>query len=211
MAIKYEDLYKLWSKHEIMRHKKGNLWVPDADMYQGMIDMCAQAKEMREHIGVVLEIGSYMGESMYLMCREIKPKLFISVDPYYNEELGEMWKSEEEFIQIENACNKTIEYVRQEYGTQVIKVRGTSDDALKIINTLEIPIDMIYIDGAHDYINVLNDLRNAKEITWKEGAILSGHDYVLQDIKDALEKVGIMDDMVYHFDDDSWMTKELMV
>lgn len=210
MAIKYEDLYKLWSKHEIMRHKKGNLWVPDADMYQGMIDMCTQAKDMRDNIDVVLEIGSYMGESMYLMCRELKPKLFISVDPYYNEDLGEMWKSEEEFIQIENACNKTIEYVRQEYGTQVIKVRGTSDDALNIINTLEIPIDMIYIDGAHDYINVLNDLRNAKEIIWKEGAVLAGHDYVLQDIKDALEKVGLMNDMVYHFNDDSWMAKELM-
>ena len=168
MAIKYEDLCKLWSKHEVMRNKGGNLWVPDDNMYQGMIDLCTKAKERKNNtLDTILEIGSFMGESMYLMCKELKPKIFISVDPYYNEEIGVMWKSEEEFIQIENACNKVIDYVKQEYGTIVLKIRGTSDDAVKIINELRICIDMIYIDGAHDYINVLNDLRNAKEIIWK--------------------------------------------
>ena len=210
MAIKYEDLYKLWSKHEIMRHKKGNLWVPDGDMYQGMVDMCTKAKEMRDDIDVVLEIGSYMGESMYIMCKELKPKLFISVDPYYNEELGSTWKSEEEFMEIENACNKVIEYVKQEYGTLVIKIRGTSDDALEIINSYIGIVNLIYIDGAHDYINILNDLRNTYKLDYKKDAVLAGHDYVLQDCKDALEKVGLTDDKVYHFADDSWMVKELM-
>jgi hypothetical protein len=210
MAIKYEDLYKLWSKHEVMRNKGGNLWVPDGNMYQGMIDMCAKAKEINPEIETILEIGSFMGESMYLMCKELKPKLFISVDPYYNEDIGIMWKSEEEFIQIDNACNKVIDYVRQEYGTIVLKLRGTSDEALELINSINIQIDMAYIDGAHDYINILKDLRNVLKIRYKNNGILSGHDYVLQDTKDALEKMSITDDMVYHFADDSWMLKELM-
>jgi hypothetical protein len=210
MAIKYEDMYKLWSKHQIMRNKGGNLWNPDGNMYQGMIDLCAKAKELNGQMETILEIGSFMGESMYLICKELKPLIFISVDPYFNEDLGSTWKSPEEFMLIENACNKVIEYVKQEYGTTVIKIRGTSDDAVKVINTLQICIDMIYIDGAHDYINVLNDLRNAKHIDFKYQCVLAGHDYVLQDVKDALEKVDITDDKIHHFADDSWMLKECM-
>lgn len=205
MAIKYEDMYKLWSKHEVMRNKGGNIWVPDGNMYQGLVDLCTKAKETNDCIETILEIGSFMGESMYIFCKELHPKLFISVDPYYNKELGEMWKSEEEFMQIENACNKVIDYVKQEYGTQVIKIRGTSDDALEIINSLMIQIDMAYIDGAHDYLNILNDLRNVQNIKEKQYCIVAGHDYVLQDCKDALEKVGITKDKLCLFVDDSWM------
>lgn len=68
------------------------------------------------------------------------------------------------------------------YEDRVTILKATSTDTVDIVQS---PVDFVYVDGAHDYHNVLNDLR----LWWsrvRPGGILSGHDWDYQPVQSAL-------------------------
>jgi hypothetical protein len=66
-------------------------------------------------------------------------------------------------------------------------------------------LNCVFIDGAHDYKNVSDDIKH-----WiskiKPGGIISGHDYAHQPVKDALRDT-IGEDKVKYFGEDVWFYK----
>ena len=64
----------------------------------------------------------------------------------------------------------------------IIHIRDYSKNALETLLKLNIRSDFIYIDGAHDYINVKEDLRLSKKLIYnkkKYSGTICGDDYTV--------------------------------
>jgi len=130
---------------------------------QGLLKMI---KYIQEKYGntkemTIMEIGSWTGVSSEIFANHFKTVLCI--DP---------WDST---IGINTQYNmKEVEKIfddkRNKY-INIIKIKKTSFEAFKIYDG--VIIDIVYIDGAHDYKNVKQDI-----FLWKDYCkIIAGHDY----------------------------------
>ena len=107
---------------------------------------------------VVVEIGTYRGGSAAIMAAAIQGKVY-SIDIEPNLENLESWANS------------------QGVGAEVIKkilfIKGSSEEAAE---KWDKPIDMLFIDGSHFYVDVHKDIAN-----WvprvKDGGIICFHDY----------------------------------
>lgn len=69
------------------------------------------------------------------------------------------------------------------YRSKVIILEKSANEAVIDIHDNE--LDYIFIDGDHSYSHVLSDIRNYWQKV-KPGGIFSGHDYHMQDVKNAV-------------------------
>ena len=122
--------------------------------------------------GLVVEVGSWQGKSAVFMAVEIlnqnKNIKINCVDTWE----GSIEHKEENIIQknlLYETFLKNIEPVKQ-----VIKpIRKSSVEGAKLFK--DNSVDLVFIDAAHDYENVKNDI-NAWYPKVKPGGILAGHD-----------------------------------
>jgi predicted O-methyltransferase YrrM len=116
--------------------------------------------------GVFVELGSFHGKSIIYFALRSKDKnknVYINtVDFYYRKEL------------VENLNNFGI--------TNVNVIVGDSR------NIKMSPVDCVFIDASHEYDNVCRDINN-----WlhqiKPGGILAGHDFLMKDVRKAVEEI----------------------
>lgn len=78
----------------------------------------------------------------------------------------------------------------------VVVVRKSSHDAALLLSALR--FNMVFIDGAHDYVSVTEDIRWWRPLV-APGGILCGHDFrdaagVEQAVIDSLDDVQVVDD-----------------
>lgn len=111
------------------------------------------------------EIGVRRGENAIKMFERIPNLHLICIDPWTGFSRS---TTDEKAIQNYNICVKLLE----KYSTEYKKM--TSTEAAK-----EVPdgsLDFVYIDGLHDFDNVIMDI-----ITWvpkvRKNGIIAGHDY----------------------------------
>ena len=141
-----------------------------------------------QKIRTVIEVGVWLGKTTVY----IAPKLpagsrYFAVDH---------WKgSEEHYVagSIENEYVKTLyqQFLSNmiQFGLQdkVIPVHMRSLDAAKKFKELGIKADLIYIDAAHDYINVLQDL-----MAWlpmlAPGGVFCGDDWHYGGVRNAVKQ-----------------------
>lgn len=157
------------------------------------INRFSNTKEM-----VMIEIGSYVGESTEIFAKNFKK--VISIDPYIND-----------YDKNDPACEymdltevyKIFKSVISNYDN-ILHIRKTSDDAIEDIKNIE--VDLIYIDGLHTYKQVSKDIENYKKLVKKSGFI-TGHDYhpVWQGVVDAIHEAIGEPEMI--FQDTSWVKK----
>lgn len=147
---------------------------------------------------VMIEIGSYAGESTEMFATNFKK--VISIDPFLNDydindltceymELTEVYKIFEQRM----SKHKNFEHIKK-----------TSDDTVNDLK--DVKVDLIYIDGLHTYEQVKKDIENYLPLI-NDGGFICGHDYhsVWQGVVDAIhEKLGIPDKL---FQDTSWIKK----
>ena len=135
---------------------------------------------------ILIEIGSYMGESLELWGDLLEEKLgnnflIISIDPYID------YASEEDKVKQPGRSRagakmtKVIEKIymyfihnislKKRWRDKHIHLRTNSKNALNIIDSFNIKIDFCYIDGSHYYENFKFDLENYSKI------LESLHDY----------------------------------
>ncbi len=118
---------------------------------------------------VIVEVGVRDGYfSKYLLDNTSVEKLY-AVDPW---ELNSELMSDPEGIY--NICKNNF----KPYGERAEMVKGYSPSAAEMFE--DESLDFVYIDGAHDYESVKNDI-DAWYSKLKKGGILAGHDYHLED------------------------------
>lgn len=137
--------------------------------YRGMKATRNAMVELFKDLGykVGAEIGIRKGEYSKIMCDIIPDLKLYCVDPWTPYPMVTSEEKQALYYQI------TLDTLRP-YGDRAVIMKETSVDAAKKIP--DSSLDFVYIDGAHDFDNVIIDL-----ITWNEkvrsGGIISGHDY----------------------------------
>lgn len=140
----------------------------------------------------ILEIGSWVGVSTELFAKAFKQ--VIAVDP---------WAKTTGIN-----CQYNMKLVEKEFDERmknydnVIKCKMTSEQAIKNENIKD--INIIYIDGAHDYKNVSLDIELWKD---KIKLFICGHDYYdkFPGVKKAVNEAFIKPDKL--FPDSSWLVE----
>lgn len=155
----------------------------DAGDFEYYKKVVAQA-ESGQHF---VEVGSYKGRSSAYMAVEIalsgKQIKFDCVDTWEGSEehqAGELFEDADVVNRrLYDVFLKNMEPVKDYYRP----VRATSLDASQLY--LDNSLDMVFIDAAHDYENVLADIK-AWAPKVKSGGIISGHDWHHPPIKQAV-------------------------
>jgi predicted O-methyltransferase YrrM len=134
-------------------------------------------KKFLGDVDTVVEIGTYQGEYANIMCMALKPEKFYAVDPFHYIEGMDT-------PDVNLYCNQTsLDVFAEEVKTYLSTINEgrTSELIRKYSNQAahdfaDGSIDVVYIDGAHDYEAVKEDIA-----LWfpkvKDGGVLCGHDY----------------------------------
>jgi predicted O-methyltransferase YrrM len=134
----------------------------------------------------IVEVGSWLGMSTVYMAVEIinsqKKIKFDAVDTWKGSEEHNIAEWSKELIDKDDVYNgfiKNIEPVKD----YVKVVRHPSVEASKLYE--DGSLDFVFIDAAHDYDNVLADLKAWHPKVKPEG-IIAGHDYPFQKYKERV-------------------------
>jgi hypothetical protein len=129
----------------------------DSSHIIGLINMMNHILEYNK-ISNIVEIGSHLGESSSIFLGFPQIKTIYCIDTWDN-------------YQYENIFNERL---RNHLDNRCIKLKSTSELASKSFENNS--LDMVYIDGDHNYECVKKDIDIWYQKV-KSGGILSGHDY----------------------------------
>lgn len=119
------------------------------------------------------EIGCYAGESFEVFASSGRVDRFIAIDPwvlqYHCDEVAAV--DECGFVEAERAFDEAV--VRHPE-VEVVKLRMRSASSASLVP--DGSLDLVYIDGGHDYETVLSDLL-VYPAKVRPGGIIAGHDY----------------------------------
>lgn len=113
---------------------------------------------------VMAEIGSFTGLSSELFA--LHAKEVHCIDAW-----GEYWEIEDS--QIMEYAEFSFDKMRSDY-KNIHKIKGTSIDSSNLFD--DQTFDFVYIDAAHDFNSVVDDI-NSWVPKIKPGGIIGGHDY----------------------------------
>lgn len=144
-----------------------------------------------QDLRVGLEVGVAGGNHIHNILKKTNVKRMYGVDPYINyggkeekpfkKDLIYLFKKKNEIIndsiKLNAAFDELYKYAKKKlkiYGSKAILIRSNSLLASKKIENLE--LDFVFIDGAHDYNNCLNDITIWYKKIRLNGYVM-GHDY----------------------------------
>ena len=120
--------------------------------------------------GVGVEVGVLTGEFAEVMLSTWKGELYILVDPWQQADIMSYCNSSD-------ACESIMQKAKSRlsiFGDRAYFLRKFSIDAARII--ADNSLDFVYIDGLHDYYNVMLDM-----MAWwpkvRKGGVMAGHDF----------------------------------
>jgi len=151
---------------------------------------------------VGVEIGVAAGSGSITMLMDIRHLTLYSIDSWKHQDPAEgIERLEVALPQAElDLAYETAKIRLKDYGPRSIIIRKESDDA---INDVPAVIDYLFIDGDHNYGQVVKDLRNyAPKVQYK--GIVAGHDYLYKEgVRRAVTEY--FNGKVVHLgDDDVW-------
>jgi hypothetical protein len=133
------------------------------------IELRKFCKDLKEVIGenpIIVELGSYMGESSVIFAEEFPNGKIICIDSWEGGFDNSDSASHADYVDVENQFN-----LRLEKYNNIEKIKGYSTD-------FSIDCDLVYIDACHKYECVINDIKHWLPLTKK---VISGHDYNTDD------------------------------
>lgn len=151
----------------------------------GLIDFCSTVKNLLNDNLIIVEIGSYCGSGTLIINEIFTNSKIYCVDGWekYIESCS-VYDIEKQGIELQEAENLFDQ--RTKNIPNIIKNKRFS---LEFVNDVENnSVDLIYIDGNHDYEFVKNDL-----IAWlpkiKLGGVIGGHDWGWLTVQKAILEV----------------------
>ena len=124
----------------------------------------------------IVELGVHWGHSLFCMaqaCRDLGLKTRITgIDHWQGDDSAGNWGEEWG----DRILNK-VKYIRSEYfpGQRITLVKRSFDDAIELFlsgRKFNFPVDVLHIDGSHDYESVRSDFDNYMPLVTKGGVIL---------------------------------------
>lgn len=145
---------------------------------------------------IVAEVGCYQGDFSKEILKNLTPKEFHMVDSW-GRHLPQY--KDYRFLEKNDGWEKLYDEIKRNFNLKNVCIHRKQ--SMECVN--EFPdkyFDFVYIDADHSYQSVKNDI-----LAWsrkvKDGGILSGHDYIMNSVKQALEEVR---------GEDYFLTKERM-
>lgn len=145
----------------------------------GLADIAQQTAEKAGRKIVMVEIGSYQGESMEIFVQSGCVDTIVCIDPWKNGYDESDIASSSDMAKAEAAFDSRAEQTR--HVANVVKHKGTIDTFIQSQSfaMLEGTIDLVYIDACHSYDACKHDIETCKNFI-KPKVAFSGHDYVGQ-------------------------------
>lgn len=176
-----------------MNIEKGQTLMRDKIGSEGLLDLIKEIGNTQNK--TMVEIGSFIGESTIIFAQHFKQ--VIAIDPFLTGYDPEDPTSRFDFNEVyQEYLDRTSPY------KNIKTLTLTSDDAVDILK--DELFDFIYVDGIHQYEQVLIDIKNYLLLV-KPNGIIGGHDYggVWEGVKKAVdESLGQPDKT---FKDTSWI------
>ena len=133
------------------------------DTVKGLKDLCLTIDEKIGGKITIVEIGSYMGESAEIFAEEFPDAKIYCIDPWKGGFDDNDTCSHADYNEVENQFDlRTKDY------PNIIKVKDFSTN-------VNIPCDMVYIDGRHFYEGVKEDVLHWLPLSKK---VICGHDFL---------------------------------
>jgi len=157
------------------------------------------AKDLEINNGVMVEVGSFKGQSAIIFAQSGKFDTIYCVDDW-NKNFKVVINNKvvkNDMVEVEQTFDKETSVY-----PQIIKKKMTSEMASKVI---DFQVDFVYIDAMHDYNSVRQDIE-----LWlpkvKQGGYIAGHDYSseFQGVIDAVEQRFVN---VKVYQDTSWIVR----
>jgi hypothetical protein len=163
----------------------------------GLIEMC---QDIKSHLStdkiVIVEIGSYMGESAEIFAQQFPNATIYCVDPFANGYDESDIASTADYLDVEQQFD-----LRTKQYSNIFKIKDFSKNVF-------IETDVVYIDGCHKYECIIEDIQHWLPQT---KSIISGHDYYENGawigVKTAVNELLSIPDKTYS--DGSWLKKLL--
>jgi len=135
----------------------------------------------------ILEIGTYDGNTALNLAANSLPDAFIStvdLPPDWNGRLE--LKVPELKVNVIDSMKIGIQFKKTKYSKKIKQI--FSDSAKIDWNEIQTPLDIVIIDGCHDYVYVKGDTQNALKYL-KSGGILIWHDYgMMKDVSQVVDE-----------------------
>lgn len=147
---------------------------------------------------VMIEVGSYAGESADIFASTGKVKTLYCIDPWKSGYDSRDIASSSDFAEVESEFDR----VAKKHGDIIVKFKGTLEQFIE--KNPEVKPDVIYIDACHTYEAVKQDIQNAMSL---KPEFIGGHDYCdgWSGVKRAInERFGAPDKTFF---DESWIVK----
>jgi cephalosporin hydroxylase len=132
----------------------------------------------------VIEIGTDKGYNALNIMKSLNVKKIYLIDPYkpYSQyKRGEEYTGTSEYMLVAQKTAKK-DLKRWDKKGKITWINKKSSEAF---NEIKEKADFIYIDGNHDYMYVLDDLRNYWKLL-KKGGIIAGHDINQEGVSKAV-------------------------
>lgn len=135
----------------------------DENGVKGLTDLCCHVREAIGKNLLVVEIGSAIGESAYIFAGHFARVVCI-----------DLWPEERQSFELRSgAAEQLFDRMAATMNGTIIKRKGASLDLAK---TWQEQIDLLYIDGAHDYQSVKADIKAWGRCV-RVGGFICGHDF----------------------------------
>lgn len=145
-----------------------------------------------------IEIGVMTACGSVAMLDRLPNLMLCSIDPWKSFEGAQFEAGRDQAYHDEN-----FEHAKQRlagYGKRSIILRMTSDQAMLVAPG---NVDFVFIDGHHEYSQVLKDIVNYLPKI-RKGGIIAGHDYIqVPDVTWAVEKIFKKED-IHSGEDFTW-------
>ena len=189
-----------------MNEKQSRAWHPEhVGWSTDIIPFLSRAADLIPQGGAYLECGVFFGRSLAFL-GSIRPDIqLFALDPWADgESQGYTGPGEyEAIVNHRGGLYATFKHMMATHAPEVkfTELRGTTANLLDLITFDEDfkhnagfsgrprlpPLDLVFIDGAHDYANVVQDIAVLTPLV-KTGGIVSGHDYNVDFVPESVSK-----------------------